>query len=127
MKIRQGFVSNSSSSSFIVALEGESGIISLTVKVDLSKLANKVITTIDDLDEYIMDEYSWNNSDLQATLNDSVWLQETYDAARKAVEEGQRVIWGTVSNDGYEPLENYLYCDGIPESPGMTIISNVQG
>ena len=50
MKMRHGFVSNSSSSSFIVASANDK--VSITVEIDLRSLSRKVVTDVTDLDWY---------------------------------------------------------------------------
>ena len=50
MKKRQGFVSNSSSSSFIIATNGNSKI-KMEVDIDLEHYADTTLTTIKKLDE----------------------------------------------------------------------------
>ena len=54
MKIRTGFVSNSSSSSFIVAAppQKDSTKVTITIEVDLAEYANTTIKTVEELIEY---------------------------------------------------------------------------
>ena len=99
MKIRNGFVSNSSSSSFIVALAKKlNGKIKLTIEVDLNSHVESAIDNIDDLNGYYVRNYTADYK------NDTI-----YQNAKKAIEEGKVVFMGEFNSDG-EVLERFL-CD----------------
>jgi hypothetical protein len=56
MKVRSGFVSNSSSSSFIVAVEDETRVkVKISFEADLEKYARRKLSTIEELNEYYDD------------------------------------------------------------------------
>lgn len=125
MKVRSGFVSNSSSSSFVVAVEKDAQEIVLTMKADLRKYADATATTVEELDRIIIDEHGWKMvNNLQDILGESPWLRRVYDEAKVAIGEGKHVIFGTVGNDYDDSVANLIYEDGIPESPGIEILSN---
>lgn len=120
MKIRAGFVSNSSSSSFIVASEGPAEVV---VKADLSKYADRTVRTIEELDAAILEDYGWKQTIVEELLaQGDDWLKRMYLRAREAVEGGKTVLFGTVSSEGEDGLEQLLYNNGIPETPGVEII-----
>jgi len=126
MKIRCGFVSNSSSSSFVVAI-GDKSEVTLTIKADLSRFADVTISTIEELDEYIIDEWGWSKANtIDAIIADSQYAKRVYEGAREAIEGGKRVLFGRLSSDG-EALEQFLCYQGIPESPGIDIIQSEGG
>jgi len=126
MKVRAGFVSNSSSSSFVVAV-GQETEVTLTVKADLARLADRTIKTVEDLNQYMLDEWGWGGlNTLDLILADSEYAKQIYDGAKAAIESGKRVLFGSFSSDG-EPLEQFLCEYGIPKSPGIDIIQNEGG
>jgi len=125
VKIRNGFVSNSSSSSFVVAVEKDAQEIVLTMKADLRKYADATATTVEELDRIIIDTHGWKMQDnLEDILGESPWLREVYEGAKTAIGEGKHVIFGEVGNDYDDSVANYIYESGIPESPGVKILSN---
>ena len=128
MKVRMGFVSNSSSSSFVVAV-GQETEVTLTVKADLTRFADYTIVTLQQLEEYIVEEYGWRDMDtLEAILEDSSYVKEIYEGARAAIETGKRVLFGNFSSEGYDdPLEQFLCYNGVPDSPGIDVIYSKGG
>jgi len=118
MKIRNGFVSNSSSSSFIVAVDkGKGGKFKISLEVDLEKLADKKISSVQDLDKLAM-EYGW----------DEEGNKETYERMKLEIEKGREILVGSFANDNYDPAEQLLCENGIPKDvEGITIIENEGG
>lgn len=103
MKIRSGFVSNSSSSSFIISGSKESiesGII--TVRVELASLIRRMISTKEELDKYFEYEYGMN------WREDGDFFVGMYDAAIKAIESGEVLAIGSISSEG-DGVEPALY------------------
>ena len=108
MKSRVGFVSNSSSSSFMIAgtdAQIRNGMINITVR--LKDLVDKVFDSEEKLARYFKSNYG---SDWR---EDGEYLIEKYDAAVKAIKAGNVVAVGSVSNEGYG-IEVALY-----ESPEL--------
>ena len=70
MKTRTGFISNSSSTSFIVGIEDNTEV-ELRIKIDLANYGD-VIATKEELDEYFRDKY-WKYDD-----DEEDWREE-YD------------------------------------------------
>ena len=128
MKIRNGFVSNSSSSSFVVAV-GQESEVTFTVTADLTRFADDTIVTLQQLEEYIVERYGWRDMDtLQAILEDSSYVKKIYEGAKAAIETGKRVLFGSFSSDGYDDaLEQYLCYNGVPDSPGIDVIYSKGG
>ena len=126
MKIRRGFVSNSSSSSFVVAI-GDKSEVTLTIKADLSRFADTEIETVEQLERYMIAEWGWSKANtIDAIIADSQYAKRIYEGAREAIEGGKRVLMGSFSSDG-EALEQFLCYQGIPDSPGIDIIEGEGG
>ena len=117
MKTRKGFVSNSSSSSFIVAVDDKTTV-AMTVEVDLTKFG-EVITTEEELDKKF--EYDFGDN----WREEEEWYVETYNAALIAINKGKKIIMGAVSNEGLEPEEYFIYAEGFPKTDGMEVIMYV--
>jgi len=103
MKTRNGFVSNSSSSSFVVAAKKGSTKIKLVIEVDIADFADHTILNVKQLDKYLdddgleKDECSW------------------YGNAVKALKEGKAIYKGWFADDSDKPLEVFLCSHGIPQ------------
>ena len=91
MKIRNGFVSNSSSSSFIVAVKDEeSAKTKIQIEVDLSKYASDTIKTIEELDSYVLDNYAGNEENISEFLESTEdYIKEEY--AKMIAEQDKKV------------------------------------
>ena len=57
MKVRLGFVSNSSSSSFVIASKTTPGTVKLTIPVDISDLVDETIKDEEELIDYFKEHY----------------------------------------------------------------------
>lgn len=114
MKVRFGFVSNSSSSSFIVATKDRNTKMKISVEVDLAELADKVCDSIDELNEYVLQEWGWRHKNIEEFLKDedNQWVAENYRKAKMAIENGKMVLFGSFSSDG-GPVESMLCESGL--------------
>lgn len=104
MKVRSGFVSNSSSSSFIVAVN-ENTKVKLEIEVDLNKFSDVKIKTIDDLTNYFLNDLYLEPEDLEE--------DSEYNKAKEAIQEGKEILIGSFSNDSGDGLENFLCDNGL--------------
>ena len=121
MQIRSGFVSNSSSSSFIVAAKKGKTNVKLELEVDLADyLDGDPIATVDELTRFYKEEYDSEESELVTDSN--------FQAAKKAIEKGQVIYMGSFSDQSDNNLERFLCEQGIPEhTKNITIIQSGGG
>ena len=112
MKTRNGFVSNSSSSSFVIAVKDDAKV-QITVEVDLENFGT-TIETIEELDAYILDRYGYSGKSIDELCSECEYTERIYDASKKEIEAGKKVIHGSFSDDSYDnPLEAYLCHNGL--------------
>lgn len=123
MKIRSGFVSNSSSSSFVISADDQDTT-EITIRVDISNFISKRIKTKEELLEYMIDEYGHKTE--ESILSDS-YCGDIYSKSLQEIDKGKVVCFGSVSNDDYDnPIANYLYQTEfreISDSDGITVIN----
>lgn len=134
MKIRNGFVSNSSSSSFIVAVKDEKHTkIKLTIEVDLSKYARRyggpaVISTVEQLYKLFKEDYDYDAAESEQRYGGEFW-KEKYNKAKTAIEAGKIVLFGRFADDNDDPIETLLCMHGLEglTADGVEIIQSDAG
>lgn len=119
MKTRNGFVSNSSSSSFIVVKEdfkkNKPIIADLNIRMDLSKLIEETISTEEEFKKYILDndcfmDDDFNKDDLDSLIEHSEnFLIDKYRDWQKFIKEGKTICICSASSDSGDALEYLLY------------------
>lgn len=113
-KIRNGFVSNSSSSSFIISKKGSiDKKVTIAVEVDLSDFVSETFTTKEEVIEHIKDEYCYGGYSLEKMFEDEPYVKEQYDNMMAAIERGEVIYKGLFSSEG-EPVEAFLCDHGLP-------------
>ena len=127
MKTRHGFVSNSSSSSFVVAVKkckdgsnNEDVPIRISMTIDLAMYSHKRIATLDELDEYKKEVEEFGNA----------WVD--YEKCKRAIKKGKAVLIGKLSGggDGGDVVSEMLRQKGIEAfglPRGTELISNEEG
>jgi len=119
MKTRSGFVSNSSSTSFIIGVQDATEIV-LHIRVDLSQYANEVIESKEALDAYFEEIY-WQYGERDE------YVQNEYDRCIASLNEGNKILVGNFYTDDGDDLAAFLCNHGIPETPGIDIIHSEEG
>ena len=116
MKVRSGFVSNSSSSSFVIAAKNKKDLkTKITIEVNFADfIEDSGIKTIEDLDEYFEEEYDEGFQKLAK-----------YKAAKKAIEEGKTLYCGRLHSDGDNSIELLLQ-DGFKKYLGKEAIEKIE-
>ena len=121
MKTRTGFVSNSSSSSFVIGSKTPK--VKIVVELDLEEFCEKSIKTKEELIEYYISEV-----DAYCCKNLSEYFEykgkkEAYDKAFKEIEKGNVVYIIEASSENYDnPIERVLYDNGFT---GLQVSSDV--
>lgn len=120
MKVRSGFVSNSSSSSFIVAVpksKKTKTIVTVSFEVDLESYADRRISTIKELNEYY--DYEYGDREFK------------YDECKEAIRSGKDVLVGSFTDENHEAEETFLCKTGlegnIPEGSKTKVIHSEGG
>ena len=111
MKIRNSFVSNSSSSSFIVAYKrGEKP--TVTVDIDLTAIAGtQRLKTEKDVINYFL-EYSGYTT-IEELSEEDDYTVENLEACLAAIKRGEWILVGDVSNESDDEDEMVLFNRGI--------------
>lgn len=124
MKIRSGFVSNSSSSSFIVAVKkGKKAKVKLELEVDLADYSNTTLSNKEDVLAYLKDHYGYEKGD----FNDN-YVVKIYTTIMEYINNGDEIIVGSFSSDG-NITEEYLCNTGLNDvvSKSVTVIQSDAG
>lgn len=123
MKIRLGHVSNSSSSSFVVAGKEDAKVV-FQVSVKLSELG-KPIRSIEQYEEHVID-LSWYDDIDDYFEKNGDWARERYDQVKRALDAGMTVYVGHVSNTDYDEASLMIYNEGFPEPGEYVVIQNTR-
>ncbi len=123
MKSRHGFVSNSSSSSFIISTMAKKPVdVHATHSTTMDGLIKHVIDTEQRLAEVFVEEYDWGeNLSLADLFEKQPYLKESYDKCALALRSGQQIMWGHVDTDDFDnPIEVEIFNEGL----GKTLKGN---
>jgi hypothetical protein len=107
MKNRKGFVSNSSSSSFILAVDDVSKDVKISISIE--KCISKKASTKEELDAAFIDEYGYGNMTIDDFLAEENYYQEQYDKCLDSINRGKTIIIGTASNEDDDSAALAIY------------------
>lgn len=111
MKVRNGFVSNSSSSSFIIAMDKTTEEVQVSIKRNLLDLEEKQISTEDDIKEYIDDYYGYSSYE-ECSDDTNCDAKNIWDKMRKCLSSGKKIVVIRGSNDDDDSLSLEIYQNG---------------
>jgi len=109
MKKRNGFVSNSSTSSFIVSCKKGKTKSKVTIEIDLKDYSSSVITNVKELEEYILNEICYDN--INEALQSEYW-SKIYKESKTAIEKGRIILRGGFNSSNYD-IESCLCGIGL--------------
>jgi hypothetical protein len=108
MKVRIGFVSNSSSSSFIISAPKDLKKVSVTFEVELFKK----FYTLEEWTKYIVRKYQWlDHKKIDDICKNDEAAATEYEAGKKAIENGKSVVVMDLSSESDNPLDCLFYED----------------
>lgn len=113
MKFRNDFVTNSSSSSFIIAFDNTENSISSNMIKAIQRTTGsgkKIITTIEELQNYFIDDRYLDDSIpfVEAIESEGSYIVEQYNKGVRAINEGKAVCFLSISNEIDDPLGDFL-------------------
>jgi hypothetical protein len=109
MKVRKCLVSNSSSSSFILACKNYPEKFKIEIEIDMNDLIQQTIDNEKDWIEYLKDEYC-HPDDINEWSKEE---QQVYKNGMKLLRKNQVLLIGSVSCDDNNPLSRVLYDNGF--------------
>lgn len=121
MKIRKGFVTNSSSTSFIISLketytkDNFMSAIGADGDSPMNKIFEDLFQAIEDDKQNIIDVAKSYDKEIEvgAFLLEKVFSQNTVDIVEKMLSEGREVYFGRLSSDGETASEVFFCCESF--------------
>ena len=117
-KIRTGFVSNSSSSSFIISSKTEKP--KMTLSISIEDIVDYTAVTEADVNHFFLEQYGYDT--IEEMLAEADYFQEPYDKAIQAIRNGDTVYFGNVSNESGNAYEELIYEHGFSGEKNFDVI-----
>ena len=118
MKYRNGFVTNSSSTSFIISIKSEfskesfmSGI-GADGESPMNVIFEDLFDAID-MNKQPIQDAAKNNGGVEMLLKKDGYSSETISQVLKLISEGREVYYGELASDGSTPAEIYFCCESF--------------
>lgn len=114
MKIRSGFVSNSSSSSFVLVTNTKNSNVKVKVEFDMSGFIDKTLSTIEELQDWFLEyhDYDIQDSTFDELLEEvDEYEKEQYKKYKAHIDKGFSVHLGDLDQHEYPSLINNLNND----------------
>jgi hypothetical protein len=130
MKTRQGFVSNSSSSSFILAVDAKRAEKEISVKVSIEPCIEKRIDSVDELNAYLIEQYAWREdcNTIEKLLDEGDFEIPHYEAMVEALKDEKIILFGSGSSEGDSPGDLAVYYGALDNlvDDDVQVIENCQ-
>jgi hypothetical protein len=121
MKIRTGFVSNSSSSSFLLAADKETTKLTMTVNIDVDEFVQYTISNIKELGRYYSEELEYEKDDDGSFLFNQRELRK-YNALLDILNSGKELHFVSISSEGGNTNELFIYEHGFIGNVNFTVV-----
>lgn len=117
MKVRKSFVSNSSSSSFILTSKLKNP--KFVLEVPLEDIASVIITNRTQLDDWFRNRHSYRGtSTVEEILIEEPELKNQYNAMLRALLNLETLYCGRLDSE-YEGWNQYFYDNAFPKTEGI--------
>ena len=128
MKFRSCFVSNSSSSSFVLSRDKGVSELRISVDVDINDLINTIIHNEEELKSYMLDRYEYEIDNWDKFINRDgryeSWLYDIYFKFLTIIENEKDIIILMVSSEDIN-IGSYIYDNGLDVNTKLSNGANI--